>query len=322
MKQLLIAFGFCMSLSVQAQPSTDSLQALFTSSPRSVPLAFGMSAIIPGTGQAYNRHWVKSAIALVGEASVLLLYRSWRSQGRDGRDAYEMQAHGNWSPIRYAYWLNDYANYLNQLPNGRPITAEPVEISSSALSVNLAEPDTWSQSDQLAIRSLIQEIQRVERALYHGDTGAAFSHVLPFFGEQQYYELIGKYFQYAPGWDDYVALIREGRVTWVNENGEFITSIEPEAGGEGDTKPNVSPKFYQYAEDHADANTYLRKASRITTLLIVNHIVSAIDAAVFARIHNQKLQMRLGLLPDLDGRTYIAPYLSLSFGSGVQSHRR
>ncbi|MYJ44249.1 MAG: hypothetical protein F4069_02790 [Rhodothermaceae bacterium] len=162
----------------------------------------------------------------------------------------------------------------------------------------------------MAIRSLIQEIRRVEGVVYNGNTGAAFSHVLPFFGEQQYYELIGKYFQYAPGWDDYVALTRDGRVTWIGENGEFIPSIEPETGESGDTKTHVSPRFYRYADSHADANTYLRRASRITTLLIANHVIAAVDAAIFARLHNRRVQVSLGLLDDMQGRTYIAPRLS------------
>ena len=319
MRYVLLVVSFLVSISVQAQPSADSLETLFSSSRRSAPLAFGMSALVPGAGQAYNRDWIKAAVAIAGEATVLILYTSWRKQGVDGRNAYETQAHTHWSPVRYAYWLNDYRQYLNQLPDARPIDISPVEISASLSSIDLAKPDTWTQSEQLAVRSLIQEIRRVERAVYHGDTGAAFSHVLPFFGEQQYYELIGKYFQYAPGWDDYVALTRDGRITWIDENGEFIASIEPEAGGPGNTKSNVSDRFYRYADDHADANGYLRRASRVTALLVANHVIAAVDAAIFARLHNRSIQLRFGFMEDIHGRTYIAPQLSFRLGSGIGS---
>ncbi len=308
----VLVFGGLVNINVQAQPTSDSLETLFSSSRKSVPLAFGMSAIVPGAGQAYNRSWIKAAVAIAGEATVLLLYRSWHQKGTDGRNAYQMEAHAHWSPIRYASWLNDYMQYLNRLPGGQPVTAAPIDISPLFSSINLTNPDTWSQSEQLAIRSLIQEIRRVEGVVYSGNTGAAFSHVLPFFGEQQYYELIGKYFQYAPGWDDYVALMRDGQVTWINENGEFIPSIEPETGESGDTKAHVSSRFYGYADSHADANTYLRRASRITTLLIVNHVLSAVDAAIFARLHNRRVQVSLGLLGDMQGRTYVAPRLSFT----------
>jgi len=318
MRTTLLVLSLLACMNVQAQPSADSLDALFTDSRRNVPLAFGMSVVIPGLGQAYNRSWIKAAVAIAGEATILLLYGSWRQQGIDGRNAYKNQAHTHWSPVRYAYWLNDYTHYLNTLPDERTIDILPIDVSSSLSNINFTQPDAWTQSEQLMVRSLVQEIQRVERSLYHGGTGAAFSHVLPFFGEQQYYELIGKYFQYAPGWDDYVTLTMDDRATWIDGNGQFIPSIEPEAGRPGDSKANVSDRFYQYADDHADANTYLRRASRITTLLVVNHVLAAIDAAISARIHNRRVQLRWGLIEDIQGKTYIAPQLSFTLNSGIQ----
>ena len=218
---------------VQAQSTADSLEVLFSSPRRSTPLAFGMSAVVPGLGQAYNRQWIKAAVGIGGEAAVLLLYTSWRQKGVDGRDAYQMNAHMYWSPIKYAYWLNDYAQYLNQLPDGRLVTAPPVNISQALLSIDLTQPDTWSDSERLAVRKLFQEIQLLERDSYHGDTGAVFSHVLPFFGEQQYYELVGKYFQFAPGWEDYAAIVRDGRVTWIDENGNFYSIYRAGSNGSG-----------------------------------------------------------------------------------------
>jgi len=319
MKIFFVILSFLLTSQVVAQPSADSLQSLFSTSRQSVPLAFGISAILPGAGQVYNRDWIKAAVAIAGEATVLLLYQSWRARGVDGRDAYQSQAHTHWNPLKYAYWLNDYTQYLNQLPDGRTVDTDPVNIPSSLQGVNLTQPSSWSQSEQLAIRTLFDEIRRVERAAYHGDTGATFSHVLPFFGEQQYYELIGKYFQYAPGWDDYVATQRDGQITWIDDNGNFLASIEPEENGGDGGKANVSARFYQYADDHADANGYLRKASRITTLLIVNHVIAAVDAAIFARLHNRRVQLRLGLIQDNLGEIHIGPQMTFALGSNARS---
>lgn len=319
MRYILCVFCLLITIEAQAQPTADSLETLFSSSRRSVPLAFGLSAIVPGAGQAYNRNWLKAAAAITTEATVLMLYSSWRKKGMDGRNRYREQAHRHWSPVRYAYWLNDYTTYLNQLPDGRSLTVSPVEISPSLLEINLQDPGAWSQTEKLAVRALIQEIQRVESLVYHGDTGAAFSHVLPFFAEQQYYELIGKYFQYAPGWDDYISLLRDGRVTWIEDNGEFIASIEPEKSGPGGTKPNVSSRFYQYADDHADANTYLRRASRVTTILIANHFLTAIEAAIYARLKNRRMQVRLGLVEDVQGQIQVAPQVRVFLSSRTGS---
>ncbi len=306
-KVIPIVLGSLLTtLACTAQPTTDSLEVLFTSE-RSVPLAFGLSAIIPGAGQAYNRHWIKGTVALASEATVFLLYTSWRSKGRNGRDAYQMEAHQSWSPVRYAYWLNDYAQFLDQLPDGRAVTVQLVTVDPQVLALDLTRPDSWSDEEHLLIRALFVDIRELEQGVYHAETGAPFSHSLPFFGEQQYYELVGKYFQFAPGWTDYVALLDDGRPTWIDANGNFIETIDPEKTASDGSKPNVSPMFFQYAEQHADANGHLRRASRISTLILVNHLLAAADAAIFARLHNLQIQASLHLAHDFDGTAVMMP---------------
>ncbi len=268
---------------------------------RSVPLAFGLSAAVPGLGQAYNRQWLKAAVAVGGELAVIFAYSSWRSRGMDGRDAYQAFAHRSWSPVRYAYWLNDYVSYLNSLPDGHTVDVSPINVAADFALIDLSDPDSWSQADRLEVQSLILEIQAVENAVYHPETGASFSHKLPLFGEQQYYELVGKYFQFAPGWEDYSFVVRDGIPRWVDENGKYLVSIDPEATASDGSKPNVSPLFRQYAHDHAQANDFLRRASRVTILLIVNHVLAAVDAAVFTKLHNGRLRTALGIAQDVRG---------------------
>ena len=298
------------SLAAQAQPQTDSLEALFRSG-RSVPVAFGLSVVVPGAGQAYNRQWLKGAAALAAEATIIALNRTWLQQGRDGRTAYQAEAHRNWSALRYAYWLNDYAQYLNQLPDGRMIDATPVAISADLYSIDLTKPDGWTETERLQVRELFLEIRRLEGSAYHGLTGAAFSHKLPFFAEQQYYELVGKYYQYAPGWSDYQSLETDGRPTWIDDSGQFIDSIDPDVSTPDGGRPYVSRSFFAYAEQHAQANTLLRRARRISSLLIVNHLLAALDAAIFARLHNIRLDARVQLIRDADSTPLWAPALRL-----------
>ncbi|MCH8961470.1 MAG: hypothetical protein IH820_09145 [Bacteroidetes bacterium] len=248
---------------------------------RSVPLAVGLSAVVPGLGQAYNKQWIKAGIVVAVEVALIAGYSTWHSQGVDGRDAYQAFAHNAWSPLRYAQWLNGYVDYL-ETELGTPIAAGPIEINDNILNVDYQNPDSWTSEQALFVRSLILQIRAVESNVYHPETGASFSHKLPFFGEQQYYELVGKYFQFAPGWDDYPA--------WVDENGNFIPSIDPEMTASDGSKPNVSDTFFRYAEDHGQANDYLRRASRVSLLFVVNHLISAVDAAIFAKMHNNRLQ--------------------------------
>jgi hypothetical protein len=269
---------------------------------RSVPMAFGLSAVVPGLGQAYNRQWVKAGIGLAVEALLVAGYVNWHSQGIDGRDAYQVYAHTFWSPVQYADWLNDYSTWLEQ--DFDPTLDVPrVEVTDALRGIDYQHPGGWTSEQTAAVRSLFDEIRRAENHVVHPETGASFSHKLPYFGDQQYYELIGKYFQFAPGWSDYGA--------WITDDGTFTEAIDPERTGPGGSKPNVSTRFLDYADDHGTANDYLRRASRVSLLFVFNHLLAAVDAAVFARIHNNRLQTTVGLSQNVLGE--LEPVASMRF---------
>ncbi len=269
---------------------------------RSVPLALGLSAVVPGLGQAYNRQWLKAGLSIAVEAALVLGYVKWKSDGLDGERAFQAQAHADWSPTRYASWLNDYVGFL-ETNHGGVFTVQEIVIPSPD-QLDFTEPAAWTESELITVRRLFNEIRATESQMFHPETGATFSHQLPYFGEQQYYELIGKYFQFAPGWEDYP--------DWVVED-EYTGAIDPErSDGEGG-KVNVSPKFYSYARDHARSQDLLRRASRVTSLIIVNHVISAIDAAVFSRLHNDRLSARMEMVNDVSGRHAPRAVLTLQF---------
>ncbi|MDA1027591.1 MAG: hypothetical protein O3B41_00845 [Bacteroidetes bacterium] len=268
---------------------------------RSVPLAFGLSAILPGAGQFYNRQYVKAGVAVALEAAVITGYSILRTRGTGAEDAFQATAHQSWSPVKYASWLNDYATYLNEERGGN-ITAPLVQLPSS---IDFTQPGSWSSSERAAVNAMFTQIRAVERQVFHPETGAAFSHQIPDFAAQQYYELIGKYFQFAPGWEDYS--------DWKNAQGEFTVAIDPEHTGSGGSKPNVSVSFYRYAGDHADAQDTLREASRISLLFVFNHLLAAIDAAVSSKLHNDRLDTSLGLSYDGPGRPTPVARLQFSF---------
>jgi hypothetical protein len=266
---------------------------------RSVPLAFGMSAILPGSGQAYNRQYVKAGVAILIEAAAITTYSILRKNGHDAEHDFQDWAHRSWSPVKYASWLNDYSVYLNE-ERGGSVTAPPVQAPSG---VDFTNPDGWSAQDQAAVNAMFEQIRTIERQVFHPETGAVFSHQIPDFDAQQYYELIGKYFQFAPGWEDYAE--------WKSSEGAFTAAIDPEMTGEGGSKPNVSTTFYSYARDHADAQDTLREASRISLIFIFNHLIAAVDAAVSSKLHNDRLDTSLGLT--YTGTGQAAPVASLRF---------
>lgn len=267
--------------------------------PRSIALAFGLSAVIPGAGQAYNRQWIKAGVALSLEALVVTLWATRHADGTEAEREVYAFAHARWSPERYASWLNDYVDYLGE-EFGHQVTAPPAEAPGT---IDFTRPAAWTDGERLTVDRFFRQIQAIERQVYHPETGASFSHQIPFFGEQQYYELIGKYFQFAPGWDDYAA--------WRVEGGAFTPAIDPELTGPGNTKPNVSATFRQYARDHAHSQDLLRSARQISMLFIVNHLSAAVDAAVWAKLHNDRLTTRSGLTQAPDGS--IRPIASMTY---------
>ena len=244
---------------------------------RSVGAAFAMSALVPGLGQAYNKQWGKAIAAFALEAAVITGAIVWNNQGTGLEQDYQQYAHAFWDPGKYANWLNDYSTYIQTNFNASVATPEIVIPNA----IDFRNPEGWNNMEWAEVLSFFSQIQSMEREMFHIETLAAFSHTLPDFSEQQYYELVGKYYQFAPGWEDYPA--------WRAENGEFTAAIDPSMTGPDDTRPNVSPRFFQYARDHAHANDVLRRASRVTTLLIATHFVSAIEAAVSAKMHNDRI---------------------------------
>jgi len=267
---------------------------------RSVPLAFGMSAIVPGLGQAYNKQWLKAGIAVAVEIALVTAYAIKKRDGNKAEDNYVAFAHSKWSPGKYASWLNEYSVFL-ELNHGANVSAPEIEIPD----VDFSAPERWSSADQSAVNAFFGEIRTMEGEMFHPETGASFSHRIPDFGAQQYYELIGKYFQFAPGWYDYP--------DWGNSEDGYTEAIDPERSNPDGTKKSVSDTFYAYAEDHAAAQDLLRRASQISSLILVNHLVAAIDAAVFSKIHNDRLKTSVSMEVSPDGSARPTAHLSVRF---------
>ncbi|MFQ5799814.1 MAG: hypothetical protein ACE5H0_14130, partial [Bacteroidota bacterium] len=137
---------------------------------RSSWLAAGLSAAVPGVGEFYSKSYLKSAIFLGTEVVSWIIYGVYTKRGNDRTDEYEAYANVHWSVEDYALWMNQYKNCS--------IVVDPNTNLPAHQRVN------W------------EELNACERNI------EGFSHALHPYGTQQYYELIGKYAQYAPGWND------------------------------------------------------------------------------------------------------------------------
>ena len=89
---------------------------------------------------------------------------------------------------------------------------------------------------------------------------------------QQYYELIGKYDQYVAGWDDLRRVRRDGSIG----NAAAPTEV--------DSVENFhSERRLGYEDDRDESNRFLKRASTVSGIILINHVISAIDAARVAR---------------------------------------
>lgn len=111
------------------------------------------------------------------------------------------------------------------------------------------------------------------------------SHKLDPYGTQQYYEMIGKYNQFHAGWTV-----------------------------DGLSDAEVSDRIMFYMGERADANDLYSVASTFVKILVVNHFVSALDAAWSASRYNKRISLSLQInKSNLAYRNEINPRLNVSY---------
>lgn len=111
------------------------------------------------------------------------------------------------------------------------------------------------------------------------------SHHLPDTETGQYFEMTGKYNQFAWGWDD------------ATLNGESLDEL---LGLGADLRitdqahtPN-SPRRETYLQMRKDANDNYDRAESMIVVSIVNHLISGVEAYISARKHNKRLRREGG----------------------------
>jgi TM2 domain-containing membrane protein YozV len=224
-------------------------------------LAGVMSLLIPGSGEIYVGEYLKAGIFIALEAAVVTTAIVYDGKGDDKTTEFQNYADDytnpdhNWSVLKYAEWLITYEQgdpnmILSNDPNRPP----------------------WEQVDWDLLNA--------------SEKG---SHKLPPHGDQQYYELIGKYHQYSSGWNDFTG---------------------------GGNKDQISPNLIYYSGMRGEANDFYSVASTAVIGIYVNHFLSALDAVWSAAQFNKDLAVKVRLENiQLTNRTEFYPkiYFTYSF---------
>lgn len=247
--------------------------------PRTLPpfkkpiVSMGMSALIPGSAQIVHKKWVRAGFYAAVEILGLVQNRHHTNKAKRLERQYYDYIDQNWSVVKYANWLIGYNQYYETNQNLLDVWRD-----GAAQQASYSKFEDWAQVDLELLRQL--ERNTIYLTTLPGGTiqrDLAFSHVVPDYGSQQYYELASKYYQFAPGWRDFN----------VANNATDISRLR----WDYDTISMLSPMWLDGSLQADRFNNHYRYASNWVSLLLINHIVSAFDGYFTAKLAGHRLSL-------------------------------
>lgn len=206
---------------------------------KSIGLGLLFSALLPGAGEFYGEDYLRAGIFFGVELLAWGTYFYFQGKADNQTEDFQAYADQYWDVRTYARWLKD-----QQFP--------------SSGGINPDEPN------RDVLREQIMVCERVN-----------FSHTMPEYGSQQYYELIGKYQNFQAGWT----------------NLNHVPTRDP---GPYNYQTYKDPIFLDYANERQKANDFYDYAKIGPITAVINHVLSALDAAWVVSAYNNKLKMETG----------------------------
>ncbi len=249
------------------------------------PLLAGiLSGILPGAGEFYAERYLKAGIIFVVEAAAITTAIIYNNKGDSQTQSFQNYANQNWNVAKYAAWTIQHISNVVNANSDPTLSSNP---DQNVKNYNIfpggnppANTTDWSQ-----YRVDWNELNKLESAISGG-----YSHMLPHFGEQQYYELIGKYPQYSHGWN-----------TAVMSDNDFHT---------------LTPQMVGYAHQRAVANDYYADSKTAIIIIYINHFMSIFDAVWSVDNYNKSLavnfRMQNGNINYSD-RLELVPTINISY---------
>ncbi len=246
-----------------------------------------LSAILPGAGQYYAKSPFWAAAFLAIEIGAWAGVAVNHGEGMDKEDEYLAYADAHWiygepdvgeifeSYFAYEYWC---ASFFGS--NGISGSGDDEYEGSQTLWEGL----TWAQKrDYLPTNGFTHEIDPTDR-------------------DQQYYEMIGKYGQFATGWEDY--------------NEAYHEAYPPE-GQPWQTSSSITPMRDNYLTIRKDSNDALDMSKNFTMVVLANHLISALHAGFTVTKKNKRLAQE----QTIEGAFNVAPkrYNNETIAMGVLS---
>ncbi len=220
------------------------------------------SLAVPGVGQIRTEQYTKAAIFFSAEVALIVYAIANNNYGDKKTDEFQAYAEAHWSAERYALWIRNHGADYQDLNNSN---------SPGNTAIDILRVRNHDFSEVNAWESAIHKI--------------GFSHQLPVYQSQQYYELIGKYHQFKFGWDTYEV---DANGVPVSDNGNYDNLLKSEK------------QFKDYAVERGKANDYYYAASFAASALVINHVLSAVDAFFSTNSYNKEISAAFQVTP-IDG---------------------
>jgi len=242
--------------------------------------AFLYSLAVPGLGQLYSGSKIKPVAFLALEVFGLSQAFKYHGNGDDITAEFQAfnRAHWNRADIIYTVGDEEYLAYQAYLMSA----------------YGTLRPDLLADS------------------LNDSDLRRGFTHILPSERNQQYYEMTGKYNQFAWGWDD---------AELDGQNLRYYLEVDPDGVPKaiGLDVPHSANRL-TYEDMRNDANTEYDRAMKYVFVVMGNHLISAFEAFFATKRHNNRLKYNqpfsgIDVKPSI--RSYSSwkdtPYLTFSY---------
>lgn len=224
--------------------------------------AFFLSLLLPGLGEYYVGS--KRGIAFMGvEALAWWMYVHYTGKGNDIEDEFKSYANANWNYSTSSGY--NYVGWLSYMMTSNGLSTSDLPLTYDELSANPAYMDSITQ------------------VMIQNHDGSGISHSLPSTKTQQYYEMIGKYPQFVYGWADIAEY-----------NAALADTANPDYSVNIRNIESAMRDHYETLRD--DSNSNLKMGQNGVNLMIVNRVLSAIDAARLAYHHNKGIESELSMV--------------------------
>jgi hypothetical protein len=263
-------------------PGTETIPST-TFKRKSPPRAFFLSLLVPGLGEMYTQSYYQGAAFMAIEATAWTLWGVFQGKGDDWENKYITYRDEHWSFERYNAYRHAVWDQVGVLTN------------------------KWDESNPLSRRQADSIAVLVGSHHYDAIGGE------PDPSSHDKNEMVGKYLRFSYGWDDIRVSVAGKIDTSQALSSQFIPNPD---GGWGLSSeewrtvlsgalvtPDLDTNFYQYQVLHIGSavsdyretyenmrntsNKHYDRASKMVTVVLLNHVISAIDAARTAKAYNK-----------------------------------